>query len=69
MDLLNRPPRSSNLAFPNYFLWGYIKSVIYADKSATIDALETNIVRDIREIRPAMVQNRRPARSYQKKRL
>lgn len=44
------PPRSCDLTPLDYFLWGYLKSLVYANKSATIEALKTNIERCIREI-------------------
>ena len=45
---VNWPPRSCNLTPLDYFLWGYVKSLVYADKPAIIDALEASIVRVIR---------------------
>ena len=53
---VNWPPRSCDLTPLDYFLWGYVKSLTYADKPATIDALEASIVRVIREIRPAVLE-------------
>ena len=47
---VNWPPRSCDLTPLDYFLWGYVKSLVYADKPATIDALEANIVRVLRDI-------------------
>lgn len=35
-------PRSCDLTALNYFLYGQVKSLIYAAKHETIDALETN---------------------------
>ena len=49
--LVNWPAMSCDLAPLDYFLWGYVKSLIYADKPSTIDALEANIVRVLRDIR------------------
>ena len=40
----------------DYFLWGYAKSKVYADKPATIDALENNIMCTIRDISPEMLE-------------
>ena len=31
----------------DYFMWGYVKSMVYANKPATIDELRTNIEREI----------------------
>ncbi|GFY11103.1 histone-lysine N-methyltransferase SETMAR [Trichonephila clavipes] len=40
----------------NYFLWGYVKSLVYADKPQTLDHLEDNIRRVIADIRPQMLE-------------
>ncbi|GFU87319.1 putative transposable element [Trichonephila clavipes] len=44
---VNWPPRSCNLTPLDYFLWGYVKSLVYADKPQTLDYLEDNIRRVI----------------------
>ena len=36
-------PRSCDLTPLDYFLWGYVKTLAYADKPATLEALEANI--------------------------
>ncbi|GFT86657.1 DUF4817 domain-containing protein [Trichonephila clavipes] len=38
------------------FLWGYVKSLVYADKPQTLDPLEDNIRRVIADIRPQMLE-------------
>ncbi|GFW91966.1 uncharacterized protein TNCV_2152461 [Trichonephila clavipes] len=38
---VNWPPRSCDLTPLDYFLWGYVKSLVYADKPQTLDHLET----------------------------
>ncbi|GFY02406.1 uncharacterized protein TNCV_3502871 [Trichonephila clavipes] len=48
---VNWPPRSCNLTPLDYFLWGYVKSLLYADKPQTLDHLEDNIRRVIADIR------------------
>ena len=53
---VNWPPRSCDVTPLDYFLWGYAKSKVYADKPATIDALENNIMRTIRDISPGMLE-------------
>ncbi|GFX30631.1 putative transposable element [Trichonephila clavipes] len=53
---VNRPPRSCDLTQLDYFLWGYIKSLVYADKPQTLDHLEDNIRRVIADIRPQMLE-------------
>ncbi|GFV16897.1 DUF4817 domain-containing protein [Trichonephila clavipes] len=44
---VNWPPRSCDLTPLDYFLWGYVKSLVYADKPQTLDHLEHNIRRVI----------------------
>ncbi|GFW62517.1 tc3a_0 protein [Trichonephila clavipes] len=60
----NWPPRSCDLTPLDYFLWGYVKSLVYADKPQTLEHLEDNIRRVIAYIRPQMlekfIQNGRP---------
>ncbi|GFX41867.1 putative transposable element [Trichonephila clavipes] len=53
---VNWPPRSCDLAPLDYFLWGYVKSLVYADKPQTLDHLEDNIRRVIADIRPQMME-------------
>ncbi|GFW15595.1 putative DD41D transposase [Trichonephila clavipes] len=61
---VNWPPRSCDLTPLDYFLWGYVKSLVYADKPQTLDHLEDNIRRVIADIRPQMlekiIENRTP---------
>ncbi|GFT65337.1 DUF4817 domain-containing protein [Trichonephila clavipes] len=54
---VNLPSRSCDLTPLDYFLWGYVKSLIYADKSQTLDHFEDNIHRVIADIRPQMLEN------------
>ncbi|GFY22557.1 DUF4817 domain-containing protein [Trichonephila clavipes] len=53
---VNWPPRSSDLTPLDYFLWSYVKSLVYADKPQTLDHLEDNIRRVIADIRPQMLE-------------
>ncbi|GFT85330.1 transposable element Tcb1 transposase [Trichonephila clavipes] len=53
---VNWPPRSCDLTPLDYFLWGYVKSLVYADKPQTLDHLEDNIRRVIADIRPQMLK-------------
>ncbi|GFX37496.1 DUF4817 domain-containing protein [Trichonephila clavipes] len=53
---VNWPPRSCDLTPLEYFLWGYVKSLVYADKPQTFDHLEDNIRRVIADIRPQMLE-------------
>ncbi|GFV47345.1 hypothetical protein TNCV_4830011 [Trichonephila clavipes] len=51
---VNWSPRSCDLTPLDYFLGGYVKSLVYADKPQTLDHLEDNIRRVIADIRPQM---------------
>ncbi|GFV01614.1 uncharacterized protein TNCV_2962071 [Trichonephila clavipes] len=53
---VNWPPRSCDLTPLDYFLWGYVKSLVYADKPKTLDYLEDNIRRVNADIRPQMFE-------------
>ncbi|GFX83151.1 uncharacterized protein TNCV_4987451 [Trichonephila clavipes] len=53
---VNWPPRSCDLTPLDYFMWGYVKSLAYADKPQTLDHLEDNIRRVIADIRPQMLE-------------
>ncbi|GFV18120.1 uncharacterized protein TNCV_169241 [Trichonephila clavipes] len=53
---VNWPPKSCDLTLLDYFLWGYVKSLVYADKPQTRDHLEGNIRRVIADIRPQMLE-------------
>ncbi|GFX29845.1 transposable element Tc3 transposase [Trichonephila clavipes] len=44
---VNWPPISYDLTPLDYFLWGYVKSLIFANKPQTLDHLEDNIRRVI----------------------
>ncbi|GFU91436.1 transposable element Tc3 transposase [Trichonephila clavipes] len=53
---VNWPPRYCDLTPLDYFLWGYVKSLVYADKPQTLDHLENNIRLVIADIRPQMLE-------------
>ncbi|GFV65075.1 DUF4817 domain-containing protein [Trichonephila clavipes] len=55
-DPVNWPPRSCDLTPLDYFLWGYVKSLVYADKPQTLDHLEDNTRRVIADIRPQRLE-------------
>ena len=44
------PPRSSDLTPLDLFLWGHIKSLVYANKPPTLDDLKDNIQREIANV-------------------
>ncbi|GFX29178.1 putative DD41D transposase [Trichonephila clavipes] len=48
--------RSCDLTPLDYFLWGYVKSLVYADNPQTLDHLEDNIPCVIADIRPQMLE-------------
>ncbi|GFW20965.1 uncharacterized protein TNCV_1714721 [Trichonephila clavipes] len=52
---VNWPPRSCDLTPLDYFLWGYVKSLVYADKPQTFVHLGDKIRRVIADIRPQML--------------
>ncbi|GFX90878.1 putative DD41D transposase [Trichonephila clavipes] len=53
---VNWPRRSCDLTPLDYFLWGYVKALVYADKPQTPDHLEDNIRRVIADILPQMLE-------------
>ncbi|GFT38085.1 transposable element Tc3 transposase [Trichonephila clavipes] len=53
---VNWPPRSCDLTPLDYFLWGYVKSLVYVVKPQTFDHLEDNIRRVIADMRPQMLE-------------
>jgi len=50
------PPRSPDLTAPDYFLWGYLKDRVYANKPNTIEALKHNIAHEVRAIQPEILK-------------
>ncbi|GFU77977.1 putative DD41D transposase [Trichonephila clavipes] len=52
---VNWPSRSCDLTPLDYFLWGYVKALVYEDKSQTLDHLKDNIRRVMADIRPKML--------------
>lgn len=53
---VNWPPRSCDLTPVDYFLWGYVKSLVYTDQPKSIDELEASISQVIKDIRPEMLE-------------
>ncbi|GFX76493.1 putative LOC100569746 [Trichonephila clavipes] len=53
---VNWPPKTWDLTPLDYFLWDYVKSLVYADKPHTPDHLEDNIRRVIADVRPQMLE-------------
>lgn len=46
------PPRSPDLTPPDFYLWGYLKSKVYAGKPETLAQLKDNIRNEIAAITP-----------------
>ena len=53
---VNWPLISCDLTTTDYFLWGYVRSMVYADKPTTLETLDININRDIDEVRPEILE-------------
>ncbi|XP_054287822.1 neuroligin-4, X-linked-like [Macrosteles quadrilineatus] len=53
---VNWPPRSCDITPTDFFLWGYVKSQVYADKPQTLNDLEANIHRVIGGIQPQLLE-------------
>lgn len=58
---VNWPPRSCDLTPLDFFLWGYVKSLVYVNKPANLDELRINIEKAIAEISidifPKVIEN------------
>lgn len=50
------PPRSPDLSMCDFFLWGYIKSVVYRRKLRSVEELKTAITQAFSTITPEMRQ-------------
>ena len=44
------PPCSPNPTPPDYFLWEYLKGIVFQNKPRTIDALKVNITEEIQAV-------------------
>ncbi|GFY47670.1 putative DD41D transposase [Trichonephila inaurata madagascariensis] len=51
---VNRPPRSCDLTPLDFFLWGCVKSLVYANKPTTLEELKANIEREIAAVSAEM---------------
>ncbi|KOC69520.1 hypothetical protein WH47_05463 [Habropoda laboriosa] len=54
---INWPPRSCDLTPLDFFLWGFLKSKVYANNPKTIDELKNNIAAAINEIEFQLCEN------------
>ncbi|KAL1497172.1 hypothetical protein ABEB36_008172 [Hypothenemus hampei] len=50
------PPRSPDLAPCDFFLWGYLKSIVYTDRPRTLAELKNNIRQALANIPVAMLE-------------
>ena len=50
------PPRSPDLNPLDFFLWGYLKSRVFANKPKTIEELISNIRTDVANIPAEMIK-------------
>lgn len=50
------PPRSPDLTPPDFFLWGYLKNIVYRDKPLTLDELRDRIERACEELSKEMCE-------------
>ena len=53
---VNWPARSPDLAPCDYFLWGYLKSLVYKDRPHTLEHLQNNIKTEIANIPVDMLE-------------
>ena len=49
-SIIQWPSRSCDLTPMDFFLWGYIKNIVYAQKSDNLDQLHTRIWRALQNI-------------------
>ncbi|CAK9811660.1 Transposable element Tc3 transposase [Anthophora quadrimaculata] len=54
---INWPPRSCDLTPLDFFLWGFLKSKVYANNPKTIDELKNNITAAINEVEFQLCEN------------
>jgi len=50
------PPRSSDFSPLDFFLWGYIKNIVYAEKISNIQRLQDRITSAIETVTRDMIQ-------------
>ncbi len=59
------PPRPPDMSSLDFFLWGYLKDRVYANKPETVDALKQNITQEINTISISLLQ--RVSRNVEKR--
>jgi len=50
------PPYSPDLSAPDFFLWGYLKSKVYSNRSTDLHALKENIREEIAKLSEETLQ-------------
>jgi len=55
------PPRSSDLILLDFFVWGYVKDIVYAEEPTTREDMKNRIRTGCRSIIPAVLRNIRRA--------
>jgi hypothetical protein len=51
------PPPSPDITPLNFFLWGYVKDIVYRTPVTSLDELELRIVAAIETVTPQMLEN------------
>jgi len=54
-------PRSSDLTLLDFFLWGYVKDIVYAEEPMTREDMKNRIREMCRSITPVVLRNIRRA--------
>ncbi|KAJ4431753.1 hypothetical protein ANN_20358 [Periplaneta americana] len=54
--LLAWPPNSPDLTPPDFFVWGFVKDIVYSQKPRNIDDLRVKIAQAFQQITPLMLQ-------------
>jgi hypothetical protein len=50
------PPRSPDLSPPDFFLWGFLKDRVYANKPNTLEQLKANISLALTSLQPHILE-------------
>jgi hypothetical protein len=51
------PPRSPDITPFDFFLWGYVKDIVYKTPVTSLDELNLRIVAAIETVTPQMLEN------------
>jgi hypothetical protein len=52
------PPRSPNIKPHDFFLWGYVKDIVYKTPVTSLDEMKFKIVAAIGTVTPQMLENK-----------